>query len=109
MENWPRLTPGGRLARQRRRLGLTLTRMAGQTGISTERLQRLESDKGRLSPKEIAPLLVGYDLTPDAWLAPGAGISPQLQAGLDLLSADELAAVARFVRNLTAGRVNAGP
>ncbi|WP_444891794.1 helix-turn-helix domain-containing protein (plasmid) [Microbulbifer sp. TRSA001] len=103
------MTPGRRLARQRRRRRLSLVRMSVLTGISPERLQRLERDGGRLSPLEIAPLLEGYDLTPDAWLSPGAGIAPQLQAGLDLLNADELAAVVRFVRNLTAGRVNASP
>ncbi|WP_444919336.1 helix-turn-helix domain-containing protein (plasmid) [Microbulbifer sp. CnH-101-G] len=101
------------MARRRRGLGLTLTRMAATTGISAERLQRLESDSGRLSPEELAPLLNGYDLSPNAWILGQCTvldrISPQLQAGLSLLTADEVAAVGRLVRNLTAGRASARP
>ncbi|WP_444905300.1 helix-turn-helix domain-containing protein (plasmid) [Microbulbifer sp. DLAB2-AF] len=110
-DNWPQLSLGRRLARRRRGLGYTLTRMAGVTGISAERLQRLESDGGRLAPVEIAPLMAGYDLTTNAWLVGQCTvldrISPQFRAGLSLLTADEVAAVGRLVRNLTAGRVSA--
>ncbi|WHI51660.1 helix-turn-helix transcriptional regulator [Microbulbifer sp. MLAF003] len=113
--NWLELSPGLRLAQQRRALGLSLVKMAAISGITAERLQRIERGNGRLAPGELLPLLGGYNLSPNSWLVgmekvPLLGIeaSPQFQQHLSLLDLDEMQAVEKFVFNITAGR-NAQP
>ncbi|QFT56613.1 hypothetical protein FIU95_18860 [Microbulbifer sp. THAF38] len=104
-----------RLVQRRRTLGFSLVKMSAITGISAERLQRLETGGGRLAPAELLPLLGGYNLSPNSWLVgtervPLLGIvaSPQFQQRLALLDEEEVAALEKFVLNITAGR-NAKP
>lgn len=111
---WPEMTPGQRLRWARKARQLTQARVAAATGISAERLQRLERDTGKLAPREALALLRALDLPPASWLlgAPAlrpAGVSPRLLERLDLLSAGELRALQQFVVNLTEGRARGQP
>ena len=117
-ENWPGMTLGQRLAWRRKSLRTTQARMAAATGLSLDRLQRLEWDRGILAPAEIAPLLQGYDLTPGQWLLglrddhhllQVAHTSPHLAARIALLFPEEVAAIDHFVVNLTEGRRHGEP
>lgn len=94
---------GLRLKRQRRQLKLSRSRMAEETGITVDRLARLEAGKGLLYPAEIVPLLRGYSLLLEDWLPikPDSGVLP---APLWLLTDGERQALARFVETLVAGR-----
>lgn len=106
------MSPGQRLAWRRKMLGITQARMAAAVGMSLDRLQRLEWDRGKLAPAELLPLLAGYRLAPGVWLAgrreQGAPLDPQLAARIGLLSEGEQQALADFVQRLTEGRTRAG-
>lgn len=104
---WPELSLGERLRWRRLQLGLTRAQVAQQTGISVERQVRLEADRGKLAPAELLPLLAATRLAPGEWLQPAGArvlLGPYLQRRLELLHDAEIAALERFVLNLTAGR-----
>ena len=117
-ETWPDMSLGQRLTWRRKRLGLTQARMAGAAGFSLDRLQRVEGDRGKLSPDELLPLLRAYDLTPAEWihgardpqaLLQVAHTRPRLTQRIGMLEPAEVDAIERFVVNMTEGRTSGEP
>ena len=73
---------GARIRRRRRERGLTLARVAEQTGLNIGYLSQVENDKASPSLETLAALAAAFDV-PIAWFLLDASIAPRLIRAAD--------------------------